>query len=775
MEEIQISVRKLIEYVMRSGDIDNSYRSQRRMLEGVRAHQKIQKTYGEHYQKEVSFVHLSELEEVRFRVEGRADGLYENGQDVMIDEIKSTTRSFDDLDPKENQLHWAQAKCYAFFYLEERKLETIKVQLTYVHMEEDHLIKKYQESYSHVELKEFYEGLLRKFLQFSKAILAWRKKRDQSLKGLAFPYSNYRPGQRKLAVACYEAIEKGKKLYVEAPTGIGKTVSTIFPSLLSMYHLNIRKIFYLTARTTTQLEVLKALQLLKSKGLLLKSIQLVAKEKICLNEKVSCNPKDCPYAKGHFDRVNDAILELFDKENFLTREVVERYSEKFQVCPHEFQLDLSDYSDFVLCDYNYAFDPISYLRRAFDEDSDFTILLVDEAHNLLERGREMFSSSLSTKQIYEILPIFEGKKRKRVRGILEKMIDYMEKFYLSLEGGQQRATEDHPLEFIDLCQDLFQSLDPFLSKEKDHPSYDDVLSFSFEVSRFTKIDEYYQEGFVQILSKEKDNIVWKIQCLDTSKLFHSILQRVRSAIFFSATFSPLLFYQELLGADEDAWGFILESPFPKENLSIHHFALSVRYRDRQRNLSSLVDMIYTFVSRKKGNYMVFFPSYAFLREARELYEARYGFVYGQEADLTDKERKEVLDLYQKKRNMVGFFVLGGIFSEGIDLKGESLIGCALVSVGLPSLSYERKLMKDFYDKRGKNGFDYAYIYPGMMKVIQAAGRLIRSETDRGQILLIDDRFSWPSYQKLLPSHWQKIKQVVSRKDLEEQLDLFNEE
>ena len=803
MEQIQLAVRQLIEFVMRSGDIDSGYRSSRRMVEGIKAHQRIQKAYGPGYNKEVVFRHSLVLEDIRFDLEGRADGVFEAGDRVIIDEIKSTTRPLEDLDPGAYPLHWAQAKCYACMYCLQHDRSDIEVQLTYVNLDEEVLSRKFIQSFSRDDLEIFLKDLLRRYLDFSRALIAWQKKRDESIRRLRFPYPSYREGQRKMSVAIYQAIEEERRLFVEAPTGIGKTMSAVVPAISSIAALGVRKIFYLTARTTLQREAKKAVEVLTEKGLALKAVQITAKERICINEEVSCNPEDCPYAKGHFDRVNDAILDLFHREDLLSRELIVEYAEKHRVCPHEFQLDMSDFSDFVLCDYNYVFDPRVYLRRAFDEDNPATVLLVDEAHNLVDRGRDMYTADFRRSQIERLVDVFPKDRSPKLFRLLQKVLRRLEDLLRAVKEGPpllsdereeadysdskvlvkkgpaidwpsvlqrkreggffKMASRQSPDSLYFDLKGILTALDPFLSKEKEDPDYEEVLAMSFDLSAFTRIYELWQDGFVSLITEEEEDLVFRIQCVDTGDLFQNLLTKVRSAVFFSATLSPTPFYQDLLGGGPGALALHLDSPFPAENLRILQINYSTRYKDRPLTLGAIAEAVHYFLHSRAGNYMIFFPSYAYL----DLFQARYRETYDddliiQGRFLTDSERKEILKAYEDRQGVKGFFVLGGLFSEGIDLSGEKLIGCGIVSVGLPGLSFERDVIRQFFDEKSGLGFDYAYTYPGMNKILQAGGRVIRTATDKGTILLLDDRFSTSRYRILMPKHWQQMETISPR-------------
>lgn len=757
MEEILLGVHQLIDFVMRSGDIDSLYRSRRRMQEGIRIHKRIQSGYGSAYQKEVPFVDVTVLEGVSFRVSGRADGVLEDPHNPMIDEIKSTGRRLEDLEEDDHPLHWAQVMCYGYFYCKERQRKEIRLQLTYVNTEDEETSKTFLRKVSFAQLREFYEDLLSQYLDFSKARLAWRRKRDACLETLAFPYGSFRPGQRQMAVGVFQAIEEGKKLFVQAPTGIGKTISALYPALCSIPRQRLDIVYYLTARTSTQREVTKALKQMDEEGLALKSVILTAKEKICLNDKVRCNPEECPYAKGHFDRVNEAIFTAFQEEDRLDRVTITEFSERFRMCPHEFQLDMANYADLVCCDYNYFFDPAVSRRRAEEEDEKKLVILVDEAHNLVDRGRDMYSAELNSGSFDTLLSIFEGTEYGAVQKDLKKALRIMDDFFLAHGDRPATATQDHPSDLVDLCQKLTQDLDPFLTRETDHPDYEQVRSFFFELVRFCRIDEFWMEGFTQLLYQTGGKLLWRIQCLDSSHLMKAILERARAATFFSATMTPLSYYVRLLGGEKESWTMDLPSPFPADHLQVRILPLSVRYGDRARNMTRLLDALEMFRKQNPGNAMIFFPSYSYLDQCYRAYLSRLpkgaAPPLKQEMGGSEDEKRQLLAAYEEEEGVLGFFVLGGLFAEGIDLQGKALTACMVVSVGLPGLSFERNVTKDYYRSQGWDGFAMAYTYPGMNKVLQAAGRLIRGPEDHGSLLLVDDRFQRPLYRRLMPTYW----------------------
>jgi DNA excision repair protein ERCC-2 len=770
---IRISVRNLVEFVLRSGDIDNSFMSMSRAVEGTLAHQKVQKSYGPEYKPEVTLKHEVEYDQFKILLEGRADGIITKDDIVIIDEIKSTTKDLETIEEDYNLLHWAQAKIYGFIYAVQNKIENIDIQLTYFHIETEEY-KKFVKRFTLKDLEKFFFEIIDTYIEWANLTFYWAEIRNETIKNLNFPFDNYRRGQRELAVAAYSTIREGKKLFAQAPTGIGKTMSTLFPSIKSIGEGLTSKIFYLTAKTITREVPIASMELLMSKGLRAKTLVITAKDKICTNAEVKCNPRDCKAAKGHYDRVNDAIMDIFQNEDLINREVIVSYALRHNVCPFEFALDVSLWCDVIICDYNYVFDPQVYLRRFFDTEVNDYVFLIDEAHNLVDRSREMFSAQINKVDFLDIKGIFVDKYEKIIKSI-NKCNSIMNKFKKDFEIETNYYQPEEITEYYYPFKKLITLLEPWLVEEKNHPEYDKVLDFYFNLNTFLKISDYYDEHYVTSFEKNGRDMIMKLYCVDSSYLLSQALKRGRAAVFFSATLTPLHYHIDLLGGDKDDYHIKLSSPFPRENLLLMiNDNISTRYKDREDTYFHIVENIEAIVNSKRGNYFVFFPSYVYMRNIYEIIIDRNPKlnIIIQESNMTENDREEFLSHFDKDDDIIAFAVMGGIFSEGIDLTGERLIGAIIVGVGLPQICFERDIIKDYFNDRIGQGFDYAYVYPGMNKVLQAAGRVIRSEKDRGIILLIDDRYGTHRYKELFPNEWSHYMKVSGKAHIQMLLKKF---
>jgi len=762
--EIKISVRNLVEYVLRSGDIDNRFISMSKAVEGTKAHQKIQKTYSKGDIKEVTLKEFIHYQGLAFRIEGRADGILFTEDGVVIDEIKSTSKDLKDVGEGLNITHWAQGICYAYFYSLQNSISSISVQLTYFHLETEDIVRL-KRTMSFGEVEKFFFDLLDRYINWAGITFNWAEIRNKSIRSLKFPFREYRKGQRELAVASYKTIKEGAKLFVQAPTGIGKTISTLYPAIKVMGEEEIEKIFYLTAKTITREIPLFSIDLLRASGLRVKGIVLTAKDKICLNDEVKCNPKDCAYAKGHYDRVNDAIIDIFQSEDSFHRDNIIKYSIKHKVCPFEFQLDMSLWSDVIICDYNYVFDPQVYLKRFFEVEKGEYSFLIDESHNLVDRSREMFSKEIRKSQLKDSKAIVKErspKLTKAINGIIKILNEQRKNF--DLKGGYYQKEEISELYFP--IKKTLTIMDQYLMENRDTQGYDSVLELYFELNAFIKISDFYGDNYVTTINEVSGDIILKLYCVDASRMIKNHLSKGKSSIFFSATLTPLEYFMEVLGGTKEDYHMVLKSPFPRKNLGLMvQSNISTRYKDREETYDLVVDQIYNLVSGRIGNYFAFFPSYLYMDRVYERFVSKYPEINSvvQKNIMDETKREEFLSRFHLETDLLAFAVMGGIFSEGIDLVGESLVGAIIIGVGMPQICCDRNIIKEYFDEKKGEGFNYAYTFPGMNKVLQAVGRVIRTEEDKGIVLLIDDRYRNYLYRKLMPREWNGY-EIVSNKE-----------
>ena len=761
--KVRISVRNLVEFILRSGDLDNSRGSsgdKGAMLKGGRLHRKIQRSMKGNYQAEVSLKRESEYEDVIIQVEGRADGIFTEDGEFWIDEIKGTYGNLQAMEVPV-PVHRAQAMCYGWIYGEKEGLSQIGIQMTYSHLDTEDT-RRFREIFSMEELKNWYQKLLDDYHKWISCSLSWKKERNASMKDLQFPFP-YREGQREIVSGVYHTVSSKKTLFVQAPTGVGKTMSAIFPSVRAIGEGKGETLFYLTAKTITGTVAWEAFHTLRENGLKFKVTAITAKEKLCFLDSPECTPEKCPYAKGHFDRVNDAVYELWTTEEVYSREVIRAHAEKWQVCPFEMCLDLSVWVDGVICDYNYAFDPNVHLKRFFGENiSGDYIFLIDEAHNLVERGREMYSAEISRQTLFTL--------RKKIRKHFPKLaraLDKASRQMLELEEDLKASQNPYqvlsnpgvlPVTFLTISGELEEILE---EKNLEEELRKEILEFYFVVRDFLNVSELVDENYVVYTECFGENdFRLRLFCVNPAANLSEYLKKGRSAVFFSATLFPMLYYRELLTTETDAYGIYVQSPFSAKNRRILIGSdVSSRYTRRNHTeYRKIAEYISRCVWQRQGNYMVFFPSYRLMEDVYQVYEEEFSVDWvrciRQNSDMTEREREEFLEEFQSREGtLVGFCVLGGIFSEGVDLTGESLIGAIIVGTGLPQIGSEREILKEYYDRKKQSGFDYAYRYPGMNKVLQAAGRVIRTEEDRGIIVLLDERFQGTKNRAIFPKEW----------------------
>lgn len=760
--QLHISVRNLVEFIFREGDIDN--RSSRAMsadamMEGTRIHRKIQSSMGKEYQAEVPLSLVVEGDLYELTVEGRADGIFTEDGKCFVDEIKGMYRRVE-LFEKPVFVHRAQAMCYAYIFALQNNMETIGIQMTYCNLETEQT-KYFREEFSFEEIKKWFDDLMEEYGKWATFQCEMKDQRQASIKELDFPFE-YRPGQKKLVSDVYRTIMRQKLLFMQAPTGVGKTISTIFPAVKAVGEELADRIFYLTAKTITATVAKETFALLEKNGYRAKTIQITAKEKLCPCDEMECNPVTCPYAKGHFDRVNDAVFDLLHRCEMIERDDILSQADRYTVCPFELCLDTASWCDNIICDYNYVFDPNVYLKRFFQEGikGDY-IFLIDEAHNMVERSRQMYSAQIYKEDFLTVKRIMKEHSRS-----IEKALEKCNKILL----GMKRECENYTVydtfgNMVFSFMRLMTLLDEFLQKANEFPGKKDVMDFYFELRNFLNIYDLVDEHYVMYSELEADGrFMLKLFCVDPSLNIQKRLDKGKSAVFFSATFLPVNYYKSLLSTKKDNYAIYADSTFDsKKRLLAMATDVSTRYTRRSRSeYERIAGYINAVVTQKTGNYMVFFPSYKMMNDVADIYCEKYADeteLMLQKNNMSEAEREEFLDRFSEEsdRTLVAFGIMGGIFGEGIDLKNDRLIGAIVVGTGLPQISNERTILKDYYDAENGCGFDYAFRYPGINKVLQAAGRVIRTTEDTGVILLLDERFWQREYDLLYPREWSDRK------------------
>lgn len=766
-DQIKISVRHLVEFIFRSGDLTSGgsrKASLDAMQAGSRIHRRIQRSMGVDYKEEVSLKHNFHHKGYDVIVEGRADGIFPKDGVTVIDEIKGTYQNLMMLE-EPVFVHKAQAMCYGYFYGLEQNLEQIGIQITYCHMETEE-IRRFYEILSMQQLESWMEELMDSFFIWSDYVYESKKKRNTSIREQKFPFE-YRTGQKGLSASVYQSLKKEEYLFVQAPTGIGKTISTIYPTIKRMEEKDTDKMFYLTAKTITRVSAEETFGILRNHGLYFSTITLTAKEKICFQKEVECNPEQCPYAQGHFDRVNQALYELIMNETVFTRERIEEYAQKFQVCPYELSLDICDFADGIICDYNYVFDPKVRLKRFFGEGRllDF-YYLVDEAHNLVDRARTMYSAALCRQDFLEVrrqMPVYAKRLRSALNRCSKEMLELRKKW-----GTRCVIEETDQLVYAMLR--FVSEADAFLENEEDPEAKKILLELYFSVQHYLNMYDTMEDGYeIYVLEADK-RFYCKLFCVNPSKQLKSCFAFAKAAVLFSATLLPVNYYKALLTGNEEEKAVYVPSPFDpaKRGIFIANDVTSKYTRRNQKEYEKIFWYLEALLSGRNGNYISFFPSYEMLEKVAELvYDKGLDIkadIFIQNQNMQESEREQFLAEFRKKRkkSLLALCVMGGIFSEGIDLTGEQLIGTVIVGNGFPGVGFEQNLLKEYFDRTMGTGFDYAYRYPGMNKVLQAAGRVIRTKDDEGVILLLDERLLGYEYQDLFPVEWQDRKSISLR-------------
>ena len=782
---VHTSVRELCEFIYRTGDVysGGSDITGNAMLMGAKIHRELQSKYkkeNKNYQSEFHLKHFEEYEDFEYEIVGSIDGILENGDATIVDEFKTTSVELEKLEWDTIKAHSAQLMCYGFMYCHSNSTNFITLRLTYYNYDDDN-VKTIEKEFTYTELARWFESLLSCHVKWARLVYEHKMRRNETLRAMKFPFPEYRSGQRTLSAKIYRCIRSGKRLFAEAPTGIGKTVSTLFPSLKAVGEGEGDKIFYLSAKNSGFVAAEECLKLFSENGAVVKFCSLTSKEKMCLRDR-NCLPSECEYSKGHYDRVNDAIFDLVSNHNVINRELIFEYAEKYKVCPFEFQLDVSMFCDVVIGDYNYAFDPRAKLQRYFSDGGDY-ITLVDEAHNLVDRAREMYSAKLSLLFLKKFSKHFKGIRK--LQGRLTKCINVIKKYGQGLELAEKSQMKAKIGEYdIEPFRSFCDAYRRFLTED----GYDEIkkntLELYFEISFFVEIfdiESVFQEDYVDFCETADGDVSLKLFCADPSNQIKLATSKMRSTTFFSATMTPTEYYIKMLGANVDEDEFVsVPSPFPKENLLLCVYKnVSIRYKDRSNSIETVIDIIHKSCNQKTGNYFVFFPSYGYMKEVYDEFCVSYPEIKTivQTVGMTTDEREEYLSNFVKNpsETLVAFALCGGVFSEGVDLTGDRLSGAVIVGTGLPGICFERDMLKEHFDKTiGEGlGYNYAYTYTGLNRVYQAGGRVIRTKDDKGFVVLADDRYGKISHRRTFPNSWKnEVKMLLSTRALEKTIEDF---
>ncbi len=778
-QQIQrVSVRGLVEFVLQAGDLSvGGFQQRDRAQAGTQGHNHVQKSRPEDYQKEVEITYRVAEGALPLEIRGRIDGVYATHEPVVIEEIKTTTLVLEQVTQEHNPLHWAQAKCYAYMLAQQEGLSAVGIHLTYFQLDSK-TEKTFESQFTFEALETFFDELITPYLAWFKGVYERQTQRDLSIQTLEFPYPDYRAGQRDMAVAVYRAIRDKDYLYTQAPTGVGKTIATLFPAVKALGMGLADKIFYLTAKTPGRLVAEDTLGDMRQSGLQFRSVTLTAKEKICFCPPVNCDPDECVFARDYFGKVKSALTEIDHHEAF-NRPLIEELARKHEICPFEFSLDLALWMDCIICDYNYVFDPRVYLRRFFDFSNDPYIFLVDEAHNLPDRARSMYSADLDKQTVLALRRAIKDHLpdlAKKLSAINKRLLEKRK----ACQAADQSALVEHelPEELLKAVRKFHQKAENWLVLNQPTEFRQELLDFYFTCNNYLRTAEYFDTFYVSYFEHQgQSNLKAKLFCLDPAPMLAAPLERSHATVFFSATLLPMDYFQQLLTGSDDHPKYAYSSPFPTENARLLvHNRIATKYRARADSYAPIAAAIETICNAQAGNYLVFFPSYAYLTAVLELVKERIPEeqLIVQDRGMTEAERETFLTQFSSdnSKTLIGFVVMGGIFGEGIDLVGERLIGAIVVGVGIPQLGLERDLIKDYFDQQNNRGFAYAYQYPGFIRVLQATGRVIRTETDRGIIVLIDERFMHARYRRLFPPHWQRYQVVRSEGEIKDQLTNF---
>lgn len=695
-----------------------------------------------------------------------------------IEDVYNVPYRLDSLDEGELEISTKSAMISAYIICEKYMQSSVDIRVTFYSESADE-DREYSTTYTREDLTLFFESVIEQYAPFACLVKERGTKTVPQLSHLRFPFAGgAREGQRDFIVEAFRSIRAHKRLVVEAPTGTGKTMASLYPALKSLGEGYGDKIFYFTGKGTTALAALNAIDLMRDQIPNLRAIHISSKDKCCVTYKPGqnrkCDPKNCGATVAYFDKINSAIYELLTEYKTYTKDIIDKVSAKYSLCPYEVSLELSEWCELVVCDYNYLFDLQAYFRRYFDAPTGAEyIFLIDESHNLPDRAREMYSATLNREDFIKIAERYGGNKQ-----IGEPCVDILGKFeeFHALAMSEKMELDGKICGFYinnELPFDITESFYAFVGGCKKLFKRDledeELHQLYMDTKKFLSVCEIFDKRFTMYIEAVQEQVKLRLLCLDPSFMLDLCMKKGISTILFSATLTPLEYFSDVLGCSKTST-LTLKSPFEKEKLCLIGVNnVSTRYEDRKKSALTVANIIRATIEGKVGNYIVYFPSYSYLTDVKDIFVKKYPKinVTCQNRSMSEKAKKEFLDSFDSKGEgtLVGFCVMGGSFSEGIDLRGERLIGAIIVGVGLPTISSELNIIKEHFDKTRETGYAYAYTYPGMIKVLQAAGRVIRSEDEKGVVLLVDDRFYTPEYRQLMPEYWSHIKFISSAKDL----------
>lgn len=744
-----IAVRALCEFTAKAGDLDLRFTPSPTALEGIVGHRTVASRRSEGYQSEVALEGLYR----NLTVKGRADG-YDPAQNCL-EEVKTYRGDLSKQPANHRQLHWAQAKIYGWLMC--RKLELAQINLALVYFD---IVSEKEtclvETFSAAQLQPFFELHCALFLNWAEQEMVHREGRNRAAQALAFPHADFRPGQRHLAESVFKAVSTGRCLMAQAPTGIGKTVGTLFPMLKALAPQQLDKVFFLTAKTPGRKLALDAAQvILKSADAPpLRVLEMIARDKACEHPDKACHGESCPLAQGFYDRL-PAARQAASEVNLLDQDALRRIALDHGVCPYYLSQEMARWVDVVVADYNYYFDFSALLFGLAQANQWKVAVLVDEAHNLVERGRQMYSASLDQATLNAV--------RKTAPEPLKKPLQRVNREWNALHDQQQgtyQAYDKAPEKLLQALSSCSASIGDYLN---DHPQgLDSTLQgFYFDLLQFGRVAELFDEHFLFDISKrdlERKRQLSQL-CLRNvvpARFIGPRLTAARSTVLFSATLSPRHYYADLLGTPANTVCIDVESPFDADQLQVHIVSrISTRFAHRQASVAPIVELIASQFSQRPGNYLAFFSSFDYLHQVSQSLAERYPGInlWSQSRGMAEAQRQEFLDRFTEGGEGIGFAVLGGAFGEGIDLPGARLIGAFIATLGLAQFNPVNEQMKGRMAAIFGAGYDYTYLFPGVQKVVQAAGRVIRTQQDQGVVMLIDDRFGESKVRQLLPRWW----------------------